>query len=177
MNDTERYRVGVMIPSPNTVFERDLARFLPENVTAHFARMWLDESDGSGRASDRMVDDGLELAAKQLRSVRPHLIVFACTSAAASRGPSGEQQILRDIERVAGVRAISLMEECRQSIRARGARRVAVITPYGKAATEDVAREVEALGVTVAKVDAMTYPSGFAIGEALPEDIAAFAIA
>ncbi len=171
----EQRRVGVLIPSPNTVFERDLAGRLPRQVTAHVARMWVDESDKTGAAMLRMLDEGLEMAVKQIASVRPHVVLFACTDAGALSGAEAEAAMCAAIGKVAGAPAISLMEEVRRSLVARNAKRVAILTPYNEEKSLAIARGLEYGGLEVTACHWNTAPTGFAIGLQTPEAIAAFA--
>ena len=45
-------RIGLLLPSSNSVQERDFYRVLPEDITLHVARMRLSNVEESPRAGD-----------------------------------------------------------------------------------------------------------------------------
>jgi maleate isomerase len=172
----DRKRVGILIPGPNTVLEADLHRLLPDDVTVHAARLWLDLADKSANALLRMVDDGLDLACRQLALVRPHVTLFACTDAGALKGAEAELAMLDEIRQSTGGAALSLMAEARVALRAAGAERVGIITPYSEEKSLAVAEGVRVMGAAVPVLRWRTAPSGFLLGMDEPESILAFAI-
>src|SRR5215211_6152341 len=78
-----RWRVGLLVPSSNTVMEPDLWRALPPDTTLHTGRMYLEDTTPEGES--RMLDEHVLPAARDLITARPDLIVFGCTSAGALR--------------------------------------------------------------------------------------------
>ena len=51
------FRVGLLVPSSNTVMEVDLYRNLPPPITLHPARMYLEETTPQGE--ERMISEEL----------------------------------------------------------------------------------------------------------------------
>jgi len=64
-------RVGLMIPSVNTVMEPDFYRNVPAGWTVHTARMYLESTDGVGES--RMLDERTLPAARDLATARREL--------------------------------------------------------------------------------------------------------
>ena len=95
-------RVGLIVPSSNTVIEVDFYRRLPPTATLHTARMYLEQTTPEGESA--MLDEYLPTAINDLRSARPDVMVFGCTSAGALRGNDYEAQLIARIAQETGRR-------------------------------------------------------------------------
>jgi maleate isomerase len=166
-------RVGLIVPSSNTVAEVDFYRRLPATVSLHTARMYLDEVTPDEEAE--MLDRHLPGAVRDLATVRPDVVVFACTSAGALRGNASEQELIAWIAERTGARAISVAAAVRRAIDARGTRRVAVATPYVEALNKKIRMSLEQEGLEVVDVCGMDITANAEIGAVEPERIAQFA--
>jgi len=93
-----RPRVGLLVPSSNTVMEPDFWRALPPGATLHTGRMYLEET--TPEAEGRMLDEHVLPAARDLATARPDLIVFGCTSAGALRGNQYDADLCRRISEI-----------------------------------------------------------------------------
>src|SRR5690606_33492719 len=98
-------RLGVIIPSSNTVSERDFVREAPAGVSVHSARAYLAET--TAEAERRMLDEFVPQAARDLGTARVDLTIFSCTSAAALLGKDGESQLIGDLEQLTGAPVVS----------------------------------------------------------------------
>lgn len=162
-------RVGLIVPSSNTVIEVDFYRRLPGACTLHTARMYLEETTPEGESA--MLDEHLPTAITDLGTARPDVMVFGCTSAGALRGNAYEAQL---IERIAGethAATVSVSAAVRRAIRAAGGHRVGVITPYVEALNEKIAQSLIDDGLEVAAIYGLGITDNFAIAEVEPERI------
>ena len=166
-------RVGLIVPSSNTVIEVDFYRRLPPTATLHTARMYLEETTPEGEAA--MLDDFLATAISDLRSARPDVMVFGCTSAGALRGNDYEAQLISRIAGETGAQTFSVAASVRHTIRAAGGRRVGVITPYVDSLNEKIRESLEADGLEVAGIHGLGITDNFTIADVEPERIAEFA--
>jgi maleate isomerase len=166
-------RVGLIVPSSNTVMEVDFYRRLPAMATLHTARMYLEETTPEGESA--MLDDYLPTAINDLRSARPDVMVFGCTSAGALRGNDYEAQLTDRIAAETGAATFSVSASVRHTIHATGARRVGVITPYVDSLNEKIRQSLEADGFEVAAIHGLGITENFAIAEVEPDRIAEFA--
>ncbi len=121
---SERVRIGLIVPSSNTVMEVDLYRRLPDRFQLHTARMFLEETTPEGEAV--MLDDHVMPAARDLGTARPHAVVFGCTSAGALRGDAYDVELCARISAVTGAETISTIASVRDAIARRGAGRIGV---------------------------------------------------
>jgi maleate isomerase len=163
-------RVGLIVPSSNTVAEVDFYRRLPPDVTLHTARMYLDEVTPEAEAV--MLDEHLPGALRDLATVHPDVVVFACTSAGTLRGNDYEQELIDRIAEETGARAVSVAHAVRQAI---AGRRVGVLTPYVESVNDLIRASLEEDGIEVAALHGMGISSNAEIGAVEPERIADFA--
>ena len=124
-----RKRVGLIVPSTNTVMEPDLYSHLPSWVTVHTARMLL-QGGVTIAAEERMLDDYLPESAKEISTLRPDVVVFGCTSAGALRGPAYEHDLAQELSQITGAPTVTIMEAVVEEMRRLGATRVALLSPY-----------------------------------------------
>jgi maleate isomerase len=168
-----RPRVGLLVPSSNTVMEPDFWQALPPGATLHTGRMYLEET--TPEAESRMLDEHVLPAARDLATARPDLIVFGCTSAGALRGNQYDADLCRRISDLSGVPTVSVIASVRQAITASGARRVGVVTPYVDALNQRIRESVEADGVAVAGIAGLGISDNFEIATVPQERIVDFA--
>ncbi|HEY1567595.1 MAG TPA: hypothetical protein VGF68_11285, partial [Solirubrobacteraceae bacterium] len=134
-------RVGLIVPSSNSVIEVDFYRRLPADATLHTARMYLEETTPEGESA--MLDDHLPVAINDLRSARPDVMVFGCTSAGALRGNAYEAELIKRIADETGAETFSVAASVRRVIREAGGRRVGVITPYVDSLNDKIRQSLE----------------------------------
>lgn len=166
-------RIGLIVPSSNTVAEVDFYRRLPADCTLHTARMYLEETTPEGEAV--MLDEHLPRATSDLASARPDVSVFACTSAGALRGNAYEARLVEGLESQTGAATFSVAASVRSAIRAAGCRRVGVITPYVDSLNEKIAQSLQDDGLEVAAIHGLGITDNFAIAEVESERIVQFA--
>jgi maleate isomerase len=172
--DSAWRRVGLLVPSSNTVMEVDFYRRLPPGFTLHTGRMYLESTTPEGESA--MLDHHVTPAAHDVGTARPDVIVFGCTSAGALRGIEYDRELCERIAADAGADVLSVISSVREAIRSRGARRIGVITPYVESLNEKIRASLEAdEGVEVADIRGLGISENFAIAEVPPEKIVAFA--
>jgi maleate isomerase len=166
-------RVGLIVPSSNSVIEVDFYRRLPAEATLHTARMYLEETTPEGESA--MLDVHLPVAISDLRTMRPDVMVFGCTSAGALRGNVYEAELTARIADETGAETFSVAAAVRRVIRELGGRRVGVITPYVDSLNDKIRRSLEDDGLEVAGIHGLGITENFAIAEVEPSRIAEFA--
>lgn len=167
-------RLGLIVPSSNSVMEVDFYRNLPRHITLHVARMYLKDTTVQGE--EEMLDIHFPRALQDLVTVQPHAIVFGCTSAGALRGNAYDKELCRQISEVAGCPAISTVASVRAALKKRGIKRVAVITPYIDALNYRIEQSLREDGLEVIVIGGLGIDYNFAIAEVPPEEILAFAL-
>lgn len=165
-------RIGVLVPSTNTVVETDFHAAAPPEASVHTARMQIDDTTVAGER--RMVEEYLPIAAGDLATARPHVVAFACTSAGASMGPDAEARLIGELEDVTGAPVVSTNRAVHEELCRVGARRVATVTPYVDELVESIREGIERAGFDVPVAAGMGIRDPFAICEVSEDEIVAF---
>jgi len=167
-------RVGLLVPSSNTVMELDFQHGLPSHAGLHTGRMYMEET--TAQAEAEMLDRYALPAARAVASARPHVIVFGCTSAGALRGNAYDSEFCQRIAHETATPVISVIAAVRRSIREREGRRIGVVTPYIEELNQKIKESLEEDGeLEVVTISGLGITENFAIAEVTPDDIAAFA--
>jgi maleate isomerase len=170
---SERRRIGVIVPSSNTVVEADFARALPADCTLHAARMYLAVT--TAEAERRMIFDYVPQAVTDLASLFPHVVAFACTSGGAVLGAEGEAELIGRIASETKARVVSTNEAVKSAVERLHPERVAVITPYIDELNEKIRAGLEGKGLNVVRIRGMGITDNYGIATVTPSEIVAFA--
>jgi maleate isomerase len=163
-----RRRIGLLLPSTNSVMEPDLWRELWPGASVHTSRLPLD--DVSAVAEERMLSLA-PAAARDLAPLRTQLTVFGCTSAGAILGRAGEADLLDTLATLTGGPVISVLEASFEILRRISARCIGLFTPYVPALTQSVADSFTAEGFAVVKTHSLGLRDNTAIGNLGPPQI------
>ena len=131
-------KIGLIVPSTNTVNEAEWARMLPPGISVHTSRVLL--VGKSSRESFEAMAGLVEKAAHELATAEVDLIAYGCTSG-SFLCPSDE--IRGAISKAAGCPALTTSDAVVAALRVLGASRVALGTPYMDFVTRE---EVDFLG-------------------------------
>lgn len=166
-------RVGLLIPSSNTVMEVDFYRSLPSSVTVHTGRMYMEATTVEGEGA--MLDLHAIPTAEVLATAEPHVVVFGCTSAGALRGSEYDAELCRRISETTGSPTVSVIDSVRRELMATRARKIAVLTPYIDELNRRIKASVEADGLEVIAIHGMGISVNFDLARVEPPEIVAFA--
>ena len=166
----EGKRVGLIVPSTNTVMEPDLYRNLPAGTTVHTSRMLL-EGSVTIEAEELMLDVYLPECARQIGTLLPDVVVFGCTSAGALRGPAYEQELAGEISKATGAPTVTIMGAVVEELERLGVKSVALLTPYSEEINDTIKESLETSGFTVPYMNGMDVKGAFNIAAVSPEDI------
>ncbi len=167
-------RIGLMVPSSNTVMEVDLYRRLPGRFQVHTSRMYLETTTPEGEGE--MLDKHAIRAARDIGTARPDVVVFGCTSAGALRGHEYDEELCGRIAEASRSQTMSTIAAVRDAVRRSGARRIGVITPYVDALNEKIRASLEVDGVEVDAIHGLGISDNFEIAMVEPAAIVEFAV-
>ena len=168
-------RVGLLVPSSNTIMEQDLIRGLQDVANVHAARMYLVEATEEAEAA--MLDVYLPQAVTDLASLKPQVTVFGCTSAGALRGQDGDRNLCAEIEKQTGGESVSTIASVSSAISATGSSRIAVLTPYVDALNAKIRSSLEESDLEVLEVEGFGIDNNFELATPTPIEIVERAVA
>ena len=125
-------RLGVIVPSVNTVVEEWYPTVVPDGVSVHFARMLIPDATSPDKIIEMDRSDGLR-AIRQIASCRPRAIAYGCTASSVVQGPAYDDELRREIGRIAAVPATTAAHSILTACRRLAIKRVTAISPYAEA--------------------------------------------
>ncbi len=165
-------RVGLIVPSSNTVMEPDFHRQIGAAAIVSTTRILLE--DVTREAEVRMLEDDLPQAIKRIGTTAPDVVVFGCTSAGALGKLSHDDAIAKRIEEKTGARAVTVLRAVLMQLAAIRPTRVAVFTPYIEDLTNSIARSLAEAGYPVVRAAGMGITQNLEIGRVTPKEIVRF---
>ena len=158
---------GVLIPSTNTTVETELAR-LPSGYQAHFARL-MTSTPGRPFAPSR--DDDIDYQARLLGTAKVEMVILIQTSASLFADHYDETTTRRMSAAAGGVPAITSAQAMGRSLRALGARRIGLVSPYSDEVDARARRYFsEKHGLEIAVLEGFAATDSYAIGQLGPEN-------
>lgn len=172
-----RAKMGVIIPSTNTVVEADFADMKVPGVTFHSGRIHIGQPNlGSDKAMEELlaqVDKAIEVAARDVLTCLPDYLVMGMSAPTFWGGLEGSRRFAEKMEALSGLRISMGSEACRAALEALGAQRIAVFTPYQPIMREQIVRYFEDCGISVARYKDLRCESATAIAEIPPDPLRA----
>jgi maleate cis-trans isomerase len=139
-------RIGLIIPSSNTLTERQFNRYAPPAVGIHVTRLRM---TGKWRKPLSELKNSLVEAAQALSDVEPGVIVFHCTANSMENGLAHEAAIVDIIQQASGCPTLSTAQAITQAFDHVGIKKMVLISPYVKATNHHEVKYLSAAGYTV----------------------------
>lgn len=168
-----RARIGLILPSVNTVVEPLYYRIAPNGVAFHAARVYLAPALTADNL-ERMDAETLR-AAREVASAQVDVIAHCCTASSILKGPAHDRAVAAEIERATGVPTTTAMDAVLRALHAVQARRIAVASPYPPEIDEREVAFFAACAIEVLGVKSLGITSSAALAEPAPDEIYRFA--
>src|SRR5713226_4402303 len=120
-------RIGLIIPSVNSMSEPQFNRFAPPGLAVNVTRARV---AGQWKRPLPAMADEIALSAKLLSDVEPDLIVFHCTDTSMTQGPQGEGRILDIVKDATGIEAVATSRLVLEALQALGLKKLVLLSPY-----------------------------------------------
>lgn len=160
-----RARIGLIVPSSNTTMEPEFSKIMPEGVSVHTARLKLVNVDAESLR--KMAERSVE-AAEDLATAEVDLIVYGCTTGSLLEGSRWEEELRLRMEKATGITVITTAQAVVKSLKALGARKISVATPYIEELNEREKRFLEENGFKVIKIKGLGIVRNTEIGKQPP---------
>jgi maleate isomerase len=180
-----RARIGVLIPSTNTGVEYDLQKFLPDGLTWHPSRFWIelrnwsDEVSRTGESVDNVFERFLEIMRGEIPiSIRNVLsanishLMLGMSAETFWGGLEGNIKFEKEIQDQIGDMSLTTAAQAtREALELFGVKRISVITPYPPVGDNNVRRFFGDIGFEVKHVCGLNCASATAIAEVTIKEV------
>jgi len=167
------YRIGQIVPSSNTTMETEIPAVLrarelaePERFTFHSSRMRMQKVTKEELAA---MDRDSDRCAVELADARVDVLGYACLVAIMSMGKGyhrvSEQRLHgRTVEAGGPAPVVTSAGALVDGLKALGAKRVSILTPYMKPLTQMVIEYIENEGIEVVDSISLEIPDNLEVG-------------
>lgn len=161
------HHFGVLIPSTNTTAETEYSR-LPSGYQAHYARL-MTNTPGRPFAASR--DEDIDYQSKLLATAKVEMLVLIQTSASLGADDYDEVTMRRMSAAAGGVPAITSAQAVGRALRALGARRIALVSPYSEEVNARAQRYfADKHGLEIVALAGFASKDSYTIGKLGPEN-------
>ena len=170
-NYGSRLRIGMLIPSVNTVAEPQMQAFMPKGVSLHVSRLRL---AGSSEEQLRAMAANVEEGASLLADAGVNLIAFHCT-AVSMLSRAFMESIADRIQAATGIRSTTTGHAVLEAFGRLGIRRISFITPYREETHRRELGFMRECGITIASDAFMAVASAPEYAGKTPDELFDFA--
>ncbi|MFF0147893.1 maleate isomerase [Amycolatopsis sulphurea] len=144
------HRIGLIVPSSNVTVETELPALLarhPERFSFHSSRMRMHQVSPEEL---KAMNAQRERCVAELADAHVDALLYACLVALMAQGPGEHQRVEAELRtQLADTAILSSAGALVAGLRALGASRIALVTPYLRPLAEQVVAYLEAEGFTV----------------------------
>ncbi len=162
------HRVGLLIPSSNSLIEPEYYAVMPPSVSVHFARLAMTEVTDAGLARQ---DEDVAAQSRLLATANVEVILFCLTAASFHKGQGYDADLKRRIEDESGKPTMTAAGTIIDSLKVLGARRIALATPFNPVVNEDSRRFLVDSGFDVVAAEGLAHTDNFSIALIDPETV------
>ncbi|MHA6799423.1 maleate cis-trans isomerase family protein [Bounagaea algeriensis] len=136
MRFVDQLGIGVVVPH-DMALDRELWRWVPDDVTLHLTRTPRHESDVGAEMITAISDrETVARAVRDLTTTEARVHAYACTSGSFVRGTSGERALTDAMVAAGAPAAVTASGAVVSALKHLGVTRVAAATPYDDELTE-----------------------------------------
>jgi maleate cis-trans isomerase len=139
-------KLGLIVPSWNTVNEYEFQRALTPGVSVHSTRLKITADDEENFT--RMAEE-VPAASRLLADAKVQVICYGCLAGGFIKGPGHDLEVARDIEEATGIPGVAAATAVVDALRAMGVSRISVASPYETWLNERLKDYLKAFGVEV----------------------------
>jgi len=167
-------KIGMLVPFTNTNLEPDFELMRPPNTTIHFQRMGgydVDEIPGSDQMAGLGASD-ISYDLRMISGVRPDVVLYGCTSATLTHGPSFDADLAEKIKTGSGAVSLTAAGSLIAGLKAIGATKVGFSSPYLGEINEQAMAFLKSNGIdTVNCADVGRELGNYGQGELTPDEV------
>lgn len=163
-----RARVGLIIPSTNTVNESEFGGYLPSGVSLHTSRM---RRVGGGDV-ESLVDmaEYEDRCAELLQTANVDVAAYGCTVAGMLEGPEYDLELETNLASIVDAPVVATSAALRRALETLALESISIATPYIEESYELEREHFEDLGYDVVSIDGLGIERATGKGEKTPAD-------
>lgn len=144
--ETWERKLGLIVPSWNTVNEYEFQQVIHPAMSVHAMRIKItaDDEENYSRMGTQV-----PAAAQLLAHAKVQVICYGCLAGGFVKGPGHDQQIIKDIEAATGIHGVAAAAAVVDALRALQVTRVSVASPYEPWLNEKLRQYLNAFGIEV----------------------------
>jgi maleate isomerase len=168
--DGWRARIGIVVPSVNTVMEPWAHRTVPTGVSVFASRMFIPSATTPEAFIEMDRTDG-KSAIRQLSSVFPDVIAYGCTASSIVQGLAYDAHLRAEIEETYAVPATTAAHAILTAAQTLGATTVSIVSPYTDEVDAAEHRYFESAGLKILGGAHLGISDGFRLAEPEPQTL------
>ena len=168
--DGSRARIGIVVPSVNTVMEPWAQRTVPQGVSVFAARMFIPPATTPETLIEMDRSEG-KAAIRQLSSVFPDVIAYGCTASSIVQGLEYDSHLRAEIRETYKMPSTTAAHAILVAADALGARKVSIVSPYTKEVDEAEHRYFDRAGLDVLGGAHLGIADGFQLAQPEPDEL------
>ena len=162
-----RARIGVLVPSTNTILEPELYAMAPHGVTCHVSRMYVPQATvGSAADAETFIQNvrsATDVAIRDVLTLEPDCLVHGFTALSFMGGAAERQQLKDQLEQRSALPVTTGADSVLAALRACGARSVGIVTPQPEMVDEHYRRFMADSDMQVARLQHIHCPTALDI--------------
>ena len=165
-----RAKIAFMLPSSCLIFEPEFVKLTAGlgDVIGIPARLLLEDTALDGIGS---MNEGIELAARQLATTSPDVVLYMCTTGSFMEGREGDEEIKRTLGRIIpGAKVTTTSEAVVDAMAALNMKSVAMLTPYDEETTHREVAFLESHGIACPEYKFRDIYENLDRGSIMPEE-------
>ncbi|KJF23682.1 arylmalonate decarboxylase [Rhodococcus sp. AD45-ID] len=170
-------RFALIVPSTNTSVEREFHHIRPQDSSWHTGRIMikaaaLDSADAFGLFREDL-NAALPSALEIVMTANPDYIVMGMSAETFWGGVAGNAAFEQNVRELTGLDVTTGATAAAEALKAFGAKKIGIVTPYQPVGDEQVVAYFTELGFDVAGIHGLKSASATSIADETPEDIRA----
>jgi len=139
-------KLGLIVPSWNTVNEYEFQRVLPDSISTHSMRIKITADNEENFA---WMATQVPAASQLLAQAKVEVICYGCLAGGFVKGPGHDREIADAITEATGIPGVAAAAAVVDALRTLGVKRVSVASPYEPWLNEKLTTYLNAFGIEV----------------------------
>jgi maleate isomerase len=141
-----KIKLGLIVPSWNTVMEYEFQRMAGEDISLHSQRI---RHTADTEKDLAWLSTQAPAAAELLSHAKLHAICYGCTGSGFLKAPDKDRALAMELERATGIPSVTSSAAIVDALHRLGARRISVASPYEPWLNEKLRVYLEAAGFDI----------------------------